>query len=181
MKQSGMDCVLHHAEQLFHDLQRKYEEYDISHEPFLVVKADSGTYGMAVMTVRHLDELKNLNRKERTRMSTIKGGQTVDRVIIQEGVYTFETIGEEKAVAEPVVYLFGEQVIGGFYRVHNKRGIDENLNAPGMHFKPMAFSYACREPCAQKQTNTCENRYYAYGVIARLSMLAAAYEMKELM
>ena len=35
-------------------------------------------------------------------MSTLKGGRSVNRVIIQEGVYTFETIGEEQSVAEPV-------------------------------------------------------------------------------
>lgn len=180
MQRSGMECLINHAEELFVDLRAKYREYGISHEPFLIVKADSGTYGMAVMTVRNVDELRNLNRKERTRMSTIKGGQTVNRVIIQEGVYTFETIGEEHAVAEPVVYLFGERVIGGFYRVHSNRGVDENLNAPGMHFKPMAFSYACNEPCRNKTPSSCENRYYAYGVVARLSMLAASYEIKDL-
>lgn len=180
MQREGMDCLIDNAEKLFIDLREKYKEYDILHDPFLIVKADSGTYGMAVMTVRHIDELRNLNRKERTRMSTIKGGQTVNRVIIQEGVYTFETIGDEKAVAEPVVYLFGERAVGGFYRIHNNRGVDENLNAPGMQFKPMAFSYACNEPCRFKEPTSCENRYYAYGVIARLSMLAASYEMRDL-
>lgn len=180
MEREGMDCLINNAEKLFTDLHAKYKEYDILHDPFLIVKADSGTYGMAVMTVRNIDELRNLNRKERTRMSKIKGGQTVNRVIIQEGVYTFETIGEEKAVAEPVVYLFGERAIGGFYRVHNNRGVDENLNAPGMHFKPMAFSYSCTAPCVSIEPASCENRYYAYGVIARLSMLAASYEMRDL-
>ncbi|MET0218674.1 MAG: glutamate--cysteine ligase, partial [Burkholderiales bacterium] len=34
------------------------------------------------------------------------------------------------AVAEPVVYMMD---FGGFYRVHNDRGTDENLNAPAMH------------------------------------------------
>ena len=45
----------------------------------------------------------------------------------------------ENAVAEPVVYMWGERVVGGFYRVHKERGIDENLNAPGMHFEPLAL------------------------------------------
>ena len=30
-------------------------------------------------------------------------------------------------------------MVGGFYRVHTGRGKDENLNAPGMHFEPLAF------------------------------------------
>ena len=61
----------------------------------------------------------------------------VSDVIIQEGVYTFESINE--AVAEPVVYMIDHFVVGGFYRVHTGRGTDENLNAPGMHFVPLAF------------------------------------------
>ncbi len=107
MQQEGMECLIANAEILFAEIKKKYAEYNISYQPFLIVKADAGTYGMAVMTVRNVDELKSMNRKQRTRMSTTKGGQPVDRVIIQEGVYTFETVGAEQAVAEPVVYLWG--------------------------------------------------------------------------
>jgi glutamate--cysteine ligase len=134
---------------------------------------------MAVMTVRNIDELKNMNRKQRTRMATIKGGQPVRRVIIQEGVYTFETWGPAQAVAEPVVYLWGCRVVGGFYRVHQDRGNDENLNSPGMRFEPLAFAQRCDDPCADQEPDACPNRFYAYGVIARLSMLAAAREIKD--
>jgi glutamate--cysteine ligase len=113
-------------------------------------------------------------------MSTIKGGQPVKRVIIQEGVYTFETWGQEQAVAEPVVYLWGDEVVGGFYRVHKERGNDENLNAPGMQFEPIAFP----RPCHQSDDvlpGIYQHLFYVYGVVARLSMLAAAREMKDQM
>lgn len=185
MQQNGMECLIEHAEYLFREIQKKYDEYHIPYQPFLIVKADAGTYGMAVMTVRSLDELRTLNRKQRTRMSKTKGGQPVTQVIIQEGVYTFETIGEERHVAEPVVYLWGSHVVGGFYRIHNERGIDENLNSPGMHFEPMAFLKPCNEPCASEknsvESRTYQNRLYVYGLIAQLSMLAAAREMKDLL
>ena len=49
-------------------------------------------------------------------MSVIKEGQPVHEVIIQEGVYTFENI--DGGVAEPVVYMIDQFVVGGFYRVH---------------------------------------------------------------
>jgi glutamate--cysteine ligase len=160
-------------------ITRKYEEYHIGHQPFLVVKADAGTYGMAVMTVRNVDELRNMNRKQRTRMSTIKGGQPVHRVIIQEGVYTFETYGPTQAVAEPVIYMFGQSVIGGFYRVHQDKGTDENLNSPGMRFEPIAFAKPCDQPCDDLDPDACPNRFYVYGLIAQLSMLAAAREIKD--
>ena len=181
MEKEGLECLITNAEKLFADIEKKYAEYNIPHLPFLIIKADAGTYGMAVMTVRNVDELRNMNRKQRTRMSTIKGGQPVRRVIIQEGVYTFETLGEEQAVAEPVVYLWGESVVGGFYRVHRDRGIDESLNAPGMHFEPLAFPSSCDEPCKDinHEHNTSQNRFYLYGIIAQLSMLAAAREIHD--
>jgi glutamate--cysteine ligase len=134
---------------------------------------------MAVMTVRSIEELQNLNRKQRTRMSTTKGGKSVQSVIIQEGVYTFETWGDNNSVAEPVVYLWGQRVVGGFYRVHKERGTDENLNSPGMHFEPLAFDKPCSQPAKDNHPDECQNRFYLYGVIARLSMLAAAREMAE--
>lgn len=179
MAKDGMDCVISNAEKLFADLKVKYLEYKIPYEPFVVVKADAGTYGMAVMTVRNVDELRNLNRKQRTRMSSIKGGQPVKRVIIQEGVYTFETIGETQAVAEPVVYLWGECVVGGFYRVHKERSIDENLNAPGMHFEPLPFEKGCNDPCGDIDPDAVQNRFFVYGIVAQLSMLAAAREIAD--
>lgn len=179
MHQEGMSCLIADAEALFHDLQEKYNHYGITHKPFLIVKADAGTYGMAVMTVRHPDELRNMNRKQRTKMSTIKGGQPVRRVIIQEGVYSFETAGDDQSVAEPVVYLWGDRVVGGFYRVHKDRASDESLNAPGMHFEPMPFSHGCHEPCKEAAPEAVQNQFYIYGLVAKLSMLAAAREMKE--
>ncbi|MCD6038953.1 MAG: hypothetical protein K0S27_353 [Gammaproteobacteria bacterium] len=177
MQGEGEDCVVHQVTQLLQEIQNKYDEYQINCKPFVIIKADAGTYGMAVMTVRDAKEIYSLNRKERTRMSKSKNGQPVQRVIIQEGIYTFETWGATNAVAEPVVYLWGERVVGGFYRVHKERGMDENLNTPGMHFEPLAFAETCHPPDKQAQPAACQNRFYAYGVIARLSMLAAAREI----
>ncbi len=178
MRREGDECLSQNVEQLFKAIQEKYLQYNITCKPFIIVKADAGTYGMAVMTVRSVDEIHSLNRKQRTSMAKTKSGQPVNRVIVQEGVYTFETWGPENAVAEPVVYLWGERVVGGFYRVHKERGVDENLNAPGMHFESLAFVKPCNQP-NQNAVDDCQNRFYAYGVVARLSMLAAAREMLE--
>jgi glutamate--cysteine ligase len=74
----------------------------------------------------------------------VKEGQQVTQVIIQEGVPTYERIND--AVAEPVVYMIDRYVVGGFYRVHAERGIDENLNAPGASFVPLAFAESHQLP-----------------------------------
>jgi glutamate--cysteine ligase len=106
----------------------------------------------------------------------VKEGLEVSEVIIQEGVYTFESING--AVAEPVVYMMDHYVVGGFYRVHTDRSPTENLNAPGMHFVPLAFETACSMPDCFGQPDAPPNRFYTYGVIARLALLAAAIELE---
>ncbi|WP_455218290.1 glutamate--cysteine ligase [Kaarinaea lacus] len=176
MKREGEDCLRKNVTKLLDEIQRKYDQYHIDKDPFVIVKADAGTYGMGIMTVHSAEEIVELNRKQRTKMSASKGGQAVTQVIMQEGVYTFETWGEQPAVAEPVVYMLDHFVVGGFYRVHTGRGVNESLNAPGMHFEPLAFADSCNTPDSNKAPDANPNRFYAYGVIARLALLAAARE-----
>ena len=135
---AGLECLQTQVDALLGKVRRKYKEYGINEKPFVVVKADNGTHGMGIMTVRDAKELADLNRRTRNKMSVVKDGQEVTQVIIQEGVPTYERMNE--AVAEPVVYMIDRYVVGGFYRVHAERGIDENLNAPGSSFVPLAFA-----------------------------------------
>jgi glutamate--cysteine ligase len=98
--------------------------------------------------------------------------------LIQEGVYSFETFvnSEKEFIAEPVVYIVDRYVVGGFYRVHSERGLDENLNAPGMQFFPLPFENGCQFPALSKDPNSTTNRLYFYGVLARLAAIAASKE-----
>jgi glutamate--cysteine ligase len=92
-------------------------------------------------------------------------------------VPTYETWGDASAVAEPVVYMMDRYVVGGFYRVHTKKGAEENLNSPGMHFQPLAFDEPCNVPDTHIDPDAAPNRFYTYGVIARLALLAASREI----
>ena len=154
---------------------------------------------MGVMSVKSTDEVRALNRKNRNKMATVKEGLAVTEVIVQEGIYTYETLNG--AVAEPVVYMIDRFVVGGFFRVHEGRGADENLNASGMRFVPLSrnmpqtdssgddpeFLAGSKRVFEQWQTlgqpdrsQTCDcagNRLYVYGVMARLSLLAASIEL----
>ncbi len=177
MSEQGLDRVAEEVDKLLAVIKIRYAEYGIQEKPFVVVKSDRGTYGMSVMTVSDGAELLHLNRKQRTKMSSGKGSQMVTRVIVQEGIVSLETM-PNGAVAEPVVYMFGQYVIGGFYRVHQDRGRDESLNAPGMHFEPLAFARACNMPRGDLSCEDTPNRFYIYGVIARLAALAAAREIQ---
>jgi len=177
-KNEGKECLEANIEDVLERVRAKYREHGIDREPFVIVKADAGTYGMAIMTVKSAADVQQINRKQRTKMAHTKEGQVVTDVLVQEGVYTFETLND--AVAEPVVYMIDHYVVGGFYRVHKERGTDENLNSPGAHFEPLAFA----EPCSCPQTGkpgANPNRFYTYGVIARLATLAAAREQREVL
>jgi glutamate--cysteine ligase len=177
-EKEGEECLAANVEFVLGEIREKYARYGITEQPFVIVKADAGTYGMGIMTVKNVDEVRNLNRKTRNKMSTIKDSQPVHEVIIQEGVYTFENVGG--AVAEPVIYMVDQFVVGGFYRVHTDRGIDENLNSPGAKYVPLAFETDCQSPDCGGNPGDPPNRFYTYGVIARLAMLAAAIEVEEL-
>ena len=175
---AGADCLAANVQEVLDAARAKYREHGIGAQPFAFVKADAGTYGMAIMAVKDARAVRELNRKQRVKMAHGKEGHAVTDIIVQEGIYTFETWGPANAVAEPVVYLIGSSVVGGCYRVHTKRGPDENLNAPGMHFEPLAFAEPCL-PDPKQEPGASPNRFYAYGVIARLALLAAARELKE--
>jgi glutamate--cysteine ligase len=165
----GLECVQGHVETLLTKVRRKYKEYGIGEKPFVVVKSDRSGAGMGIVTVRDPKELDALAG----RLRDVPAGE----VIIQEGVPTYERIND--AVAEPVVYMIDRYVVGGFYRVHAERGIDENLNAPGSSFVPLAFAESHQLPRpGAKPGASAPNRFYMYGVIGRLAMLAAAYELE---
>ena len=175
---TGAENLADNVNTLLAKIRKKYKEYNIKETPFVIVKADAGTYGMGIMTVTDASEITDLNRKQRNKMSVVKEGLEVSDVLLQEGVHTFERVNE--AVAEPVVYMIDRYVIGGFYRVHSQRGINENLNAPGSHFVPLAFaqSHALPDMHARPGT-TAPNRFYMYGVVARLALLAASLELEK--
>lgn len=176
--QTGEDCLVTQVDAVLQKMRAKYADYGVKDAPFVIVKADAGTYGMGVMTVKDASEVRHLSRRQRNKMAVVKEGLQVHDVLVQEGVYTFEHINE--AVAEPVVYMMDHFVVGGFYRVHTGRGVDENLNAPGMHFVPLAFENSCSLPNLESAPDATPNRFYAYGVVARLALLAAAIELEGL-
>jgi glutamate--cysteine ligase len=176
-ERAGEECVASNVDFVIERMKEKYREHGIADTPYVVVKADAGTYGMGVMTVRDSEEMRGLNRKQRNKMAVVKEGLAVTEVIIQEGVPTREDV--DGAAAEPVVYMMDHSVVGGFYRVHTERGRDENLNAPGMHFVPLAFASSCNLPdCRATAAGSAPNRFYAYGVVARLALLAASIELE---
>jgi glutamate--cysteine ligase len=169
-ERSGLECVRNHVETLLTKIKRKYKEYGINERPFVVVKPDSGSSGKGILTVR---DVKDLDALEPAAGTEAPAGA----MLVQEGVPTYERMND--AVAEPVVYMIDRYVVGGFYRVHAERGIDESLAAPGSSYVPLAFAPSGHLPRrGEKPGASPPNRFYMYGVIGRLAMVAASYELE---
>ncbi|MCV2368031.1 glutamate--cysteine ligase [Roseateles oligotrophus] len=167
---AGLEALQTQVDSVLSKTRRKYKEYGIQEKPFVVIKPDAGTHGAGLIMVRDAKELTG-------RMSGTQDAEALTRLIVQEGVVTHERVND--AVAEPVVYMMDRYVVGGFYRVHADRGVDENLNAPGASYVPLAFSQASQLPrLGEKPGSSGPNRFYMYGVIARLGSVAASYELE---
>lgn len=173
----GLDCLQTQVDTVLTRVKRKYKEYGIKEKPFVVVKADHGTHELGIVTVRDAKDMQALQERIQTLTKGRKAPLLPHDFMVQEGVLTQERVND--AVAEPVVYLMDRYVVGGFYRVHAGRGVDENLNAPGAGYVPLAFEHSTQLPQpGVKPGASVPNRFYMYGVVGRLAMLAASYELE---
>ena len=165
-KAEGIDTLAAQVDAVLAKVRRKYKEYGINEKPFVIVKPDDGAGGLGIMTVRDAKDVEALVQRAPT-----------SELLIQEGVLTQERVHD--GFAEPVVYMMDRYVVGGFYRVHAERGSDESLASPGASFVPLAFSESAHLPQpGAKPGASAPNRFYMYGVIGRVAMVAASYELE---
>ncbi len=152
----------------------------IEESPSVFIKNNAGTYGMAVMTVSSGDQVREANRKTRTKMAAGKGRSPVAGYIMQEGIPTRDEM--DNFPMEPVIHLVGERPVGGFYRLHRNRSMIQNLNVKGMEFRRLCF-HQVSEKKPQSLDDGCEDAtslLMVYGTLSRLAVLALGMEMKEL-
>ncbi|QDK47148.1 glutamate--cysteine ligase [Bdellovibrio sp. ZAP7] len=152
-------------------LKAEYQKRGITQEPFVFVKNNAGTYGLAVIRVGSGAEVKEWSYKSRKKMKAAKGGRDVEEVIIQEGIPSI--VESDGASAEPVIYMIGSELAGGFLRTHSEKSSTESLNSPGAVYKRLCVSdLAINTPgCPQENV---------YGWTAKLGLLAIAHEAREL-
>ncbi|HKX11928.1 MAG TPA: glutamate--cysteine ligase [bacterium] len=157
----------------------RYKSYGVDESPYVFVKNDAGTYGMGLMEVMQSDEIRNMNRRDRNKLLSAKGGKKSESFLVQEGIPTADFYSEYPI--EPVIYMVGFQMVGGFFRMNAQRDAFTSLNARGMEFACLCM-HKLDEPhegaflnCAEK-----ENLVRLATVSARLAALAAAEEAREL-
>ncbi len=168
---SGLECVAKAVDELIAKTKIKYAEYAIDDEPYIFMKADSGTYGMGIMTLQNGKEVLEMNKKERNKMHVIKEGARVSEVILQEGIPTIDKVSGKPA--EPMIYMIDGLPVGGMYRINGQRDSKNNLNAAGMEFVGMCDEIETAD-CDYKSVKDCDFR--AYGIIAAIAALAASQE-----
>ena len=165
------DMVANKVDEMIARIQKNYDKRGIKDKPTVFVKNNSGTYGLGVMRALSGDDVRMLSSKGRGKMNAAKGGGDVTEVILQEGVAT--AVMAEGVVAEPVVYIVGCELAGGFFRTHSEKGPDDSLNSPGAVYKKMCVSDLKIDRIGCPIENV-------YGWVAKLSSLAIGMEIEKL-
>lgn len=171
-EKTGLDLLSKKVDETIAALKEKYQKYAISEEPYVYVKADNGTYGMAIWQVSSGQEILDINKKNRNKMNVIKGSIQNTKILIQEGVKTIDKIN--KNFAEPMIYMINGQVIGDLFRVNESKDEKSSLNSPGANF----FDLKNLDESQIELGLTKDKISLIYKVVARLAALATAIENK---
>ncbi|MEK9657072.1 MAG: glutamate--cysteine ligase [bacterium] len=181
--QNPEDCSLlaDAASDLFKQINSHYQRYKIDQKPFLFLKADSGTYGMGVYPIESPDELCQLNRKARNKLSMGKYRVPITRYILQEGVPSITNVGH--SVGEACLYHIESECIGAFYRLNQRKNNRQNLNATGMSFRKICADL--QTPCTLNTgIDTCGESPHThlsfYQLLGQLAVIAAKDELIDL-
>jgi glutamate--cysteine ligase len=173
----GQSLLAQRVDTLLQKIRTKYKKYGISNVPFVVLKTDTESDASGTISVKEGAELMQLNEEKRRQLITLaSGSNSAIPVMIQEGVPTIETV--DTHVAEPVVYLVDKFVVGGFYRFNAQPQNEQDMQLPGADFRQLPFAKPCNMPDCGEDTTAAPNRFYAYGVVARLAALAASLELE---
>jgi len=172
----GVDRVAKKVDYVLDRVAAKYEEFGIDRKPLVFIKDDSGTYGMGIIVVGSGEEVLNLNRSQRNKMSHGKGSSGIKAAIIQECIPTTDYY--KGRPGEPVVYMVGDQVVGGFFRYSDSKSETESLNSPGTRFAALCVTDVNEfdEILACYHGHCSFSLYYT---IARISCLAMGREMTD--
>lgn len=169
--ESSRAALADRVDAMLTELRADYSKRGITQEPFVFVKNNAGTYGLAVIRVGSGAEVKEWSYKSRKKMKAAKGGRDVDDVIIQEGVPS--VVKSDQSTAEPCIYMIGCDLAGGFLRTHAEKSDTESLNSPGAVYKKLCMSDLEVDPKGCPKENV-------YGWSAKLGLLAIAREAKEM-
>lgn len=157
----GLEAIAAAADDTITKIKDKFKIYNIKEQPYVLIKADKGTYGMGIMTAISAEDILRINKKNRNKMNKIKDGIKVNSVIIQEGIPTIDYF--HKNAAEPLIYYIGNDPVSHILRYNDSKDKYSNLNSLGCNFIDVSSTI-------EKKT------LLAWNLVSRLAVLAAAKE-----
>ncbi len=170
---NSLDNVAEAVDFVIEKITIKYDEHNISDEPFVFVKNNSGTYGLGIISVTSGKEILSLNSKNRKKMIYGKQRSKIKSVLIQEGIYTNNFVNNYPA--EPVLYNVGGSVVGGFMRINPMKEKNNNLNTKGMFFQKLVENELTK-PIIIKNC-----KFSLYSLLTMVADLAIAFEHKNML
>jgi glutamate--cysteine ligase len=176
-EKEGFEKIASASQKLLVQIQEKYNEHGITSSPYVFIKNDSGTYGIAIHHIENPEEILGMNRKTRNKLSTGKDKTAVTDIIIQEGIPTIERFNG--MTGEPVIYLIGNTATGGFFRLNEEKDEKSNLNSRGMQFTKLCFHemFGYENNFPECDLECLEELYFR---IAEIGSLASGIEMQEI-
>jgi glutamate--cysteine ligase len=166
----GLECLAKNVENLLKKISEKYLEYNIKDEPYCYIKADNGTYGMAVWSVSNPQDVIDINKKERNKMNMLKGSTQTSKVMIQEGIITADKINNNPC--EPMIYMINGEVAQNLFRTNDSRDERISLNASGASFYNLE-----NLPPKNNFANSENNFIIVYELIAKMASLSSSIEL----
>lgn len=166
----GIDELASKVELILSKTKKHYIDNKINLQPACYIKADSGTYGMAVWMVQKVEDVININKKNRNKMNITKGLVKNSKVLIQEAVPTIHKIDNKSA--EPLLYMINGQVVANLFRVNENKDNINSLNSAGANFYDILNLDSKR---INQEYNSNELRL-VNDLIAKIAALASAKE-----
>ncbi|MFZ9470044.1 MAG: glutamate--cysteine ligase [Rickettsiales bacterium] len=168
----GFECLVKQIDKILNQIQEKYRQHQIKQNPYCFLKANNGTYGMAVWAINNSQEILEINKKERNKMNMVKGSTQTHSVIIQEGIFTEDKIND--SASEPLLYIANAKLIETIYRTNPLKDDHGNLNSTG------AIFFNSQNIINQNHNINLSNFYNLYELIASMTSLASSIESNNL-
>lgn len=156
-----LQFLANEVDNMLYMIREEYRLHGVMSNPYVFVKASNGTYGMGMLNIFCSDDILNMSKQNRNKISTIKGRRSVSSVVIQEGISTIDTFNG--SCAESLVYCAFGDVCGYLSRYHNQRDRFQSLNSIGAEF-------------IDESLNLSELKKFVLTLVGRLSCLTVAIE-----
>ena len=169
------------AKALFSQLELSYRYYGIDQKPHVFIKANSGSYGMGVLSIDSPDDVLALNRRQRNQLTKGKQSQVINNIILQEGIPSSLRINNQ--VAELCLYYASHYYLGGFFRLNSEKSDRDNLNSRGMSFQKICIDSSpanSNDFLNQQQEYPIIDDLLFYRFLGLVSVYAAQQEIKQL-